>query len=169
MLTELNMRESGWKINNKAKELKLFKTGLNIMDFIKKEKNKLRVLFPGIADPNMKEIFLIIIQKEAAFIYGKTKDDTKDIGRTIKCMAKDSLHGQMAGNMMDSMLMTREMDMENLYGQMEVYTRGLGKMGLNMGKESIWINLKLCVTGYGKTEKELNGLMNLPGPLLYEN
>jgi len=55
------MRESGWKINNKAKELKLFKTGLNIMDFIKKEKNKLRVLFPGIADPNMKEIFLIII------------------------------------------------------------------------------------------------------------
>ena len=50
--------------------------------------------------------------------------------------------------------MTREMDMENLYDQMEVYTRGLGKMGLNMGKESIWINLKLCVTGYGKSVKK---------------
>ena len=75
----------------------------------------------------------------------------------------------MAGNMMESMLMTKEMDMENLNGQMEVYTRGLGKMGLNMGKESIWINLKLCATGYGKTLKEYNGLMNLPGPMLYEN
>ena len=36
----------------------------------------------GLTDPNMKEIFLIIILKEVAFINGKTEDDTKDSGTT---------------------------------------------------------------------------------------
>ena len=86
---ELNIMESGWKIYNKAEESKLGKTELNMMDFIKKEKKMVRVYLPGLMEANMKEIFLIIIKKEAVFINGQTEEDTKDSGSTIKCMAKD--------------------------------------------------------------------------------
>ena len=122
-----------------AKRLKLGKTELNMMnmmDFIIKEKKMVRDYLYGLTDPNMKEIFLIIILKEAVFINGKTEDDTKDSGRTIKCMAKDCLHGQTESNIMESILMIRKMDMENFNGQVKKYTRGLGKMGNNMGKEA---------------------------------
>ena len=146
--------ESGWKIYSKAKELKLGKTELNMMDFILKEKKMVRDYLYGLTDPNMKEIFLIIILKEVAFINGKTEDDTKDSGTTIKCMAKDCLHGQMESNIMESILMIRKKDMENLNGQVEIYTRGLGKMENNMGKEAtarIQNNLNKV---FGKMERE---------------
>ena len=143
-----------------AKELKLGKTELNMMnmmDFIIKEKKMVRDYLYGLTDPNMKEIFLIIILKEAVFINGKTEDDTKDSGRKIKCMAKDCLHSQTEDNIMESMLKTRKMDMENLNGQMEEYTRGLGKMENNMGKEAIAIQNKKTDKVFGNMEKELNG------------
>ena len=117
--------------------MKLGKTELNMMDFIIKEIKMVRVYLTGLMEANMKEILLIIILKEAAFINGKTEDDTKDSERTIKCMAKeDCLHGQAEGNIMESILMIRKMDLENSNGQMEKYTRGLGKMENKMGRET---------------------------------
>ena len=137
-----------------------------MMDFIIKEKKMVRDYLYGLTDPNMKEIFLIMILKEAVFINGKTEDDTKDSGRKIKCMAKDCLHSQTEDNIMESMLKTRKMDMENLNGQMEEYTRGLGKMENIMEKEATWIYLKNCDTEYGTKEKDRNGSINL---VIYEN
>ena len=54
----------------------------------------------------------------------------------MKCMAKDCLHGQTESNIMESILMIRKMDLENSNGQMEKYTRGLGKMENKMGRET---------------------------------
>ena len=77
---ELNMRESGWKIINKAKELKLGKAELNMMDFIIKEKKMVRDYLYGLTDPNMKEIFLIMILKEAVLLMVRRKT----IRRTVE-------------------------------------------------------------------------------------
>jgi len=74
--------------------------------------------------------------KELAFIHGRMEDDTKDSGRTIKCMAKVCLHGQMVRCIMESLLKTLNKDMVNSSGQMEKYTRDLGKMVNNMGREA---------------------------------
>ena len=115
----LNMRGNGLMINNKEKELKLGKTDLNMMDIFIVEKNKVRVYLFFMTETNMKESFLIIILKEPALFHGRMEDDTKDSGRTIKCMVKDCLHGQTGNNIMVSILKTRKMDTENLNGLME--------------------------------------------------
>ena len=64
------------------------------------------------------------------------EDDTKDSGRTIKCMAKDCLPGQTVRCIMESLLKTLNRDMLNSSGQMEKYIRGLGKMENNMDREA---------------------------------
>ena len=136
MSVYLNMRGIGLKINNKEKELKLGKTDLNMMDIFIMEKNMERVYLNGQTETNMTESFMIVILKERAFTHIRMEDDTKDSGRTIKCMAKDCLPGQMVRCIMESLLKTLNRDMVNSSGQMEKYIRGLGKMGNNMGKEA---------------------------------
>ena len=64
-----------------------------MMDIFIMGKNNVVVYLYGKMDPNMKENLLKIILKEPAFTHLRMEDDTKDSGRTIKCMAKDTLHG----------------------------------------------------------------------------
>ena len=122
--------------DKKERGSRLGKTALNTTGITSTEKNRARVYFCGQTETNMMESFMIVILKELAFIHGRMEDDTKDSGRTIKCMAKDCLHGQTESNIMESILMIRKMDLENSNGQMEKYTRGLGKMENKMGRET---------------------------------
>ena len=135
-LTDLNTRDNGLMTNKKERGSKLGKTALNTTGITPMEKNRVRVYLCGQTETIMTENFMIVILKEPVFTHLRMEDDTKDSGRTIKCMAKECLHGQMIKCMMESLLKTLKRDLENLSGQMEKYIKGLGKMGNNMGKEA---------------------------------
>ena len=134
-LTDLNTRDNGLMTNKKERGSKLGKMALNTTGITPTEKNRVRVYLCGQTETNMTENFMIVILKEPAFTYLRMEDDTKDSGRTIKCMEKDCLPGQMVRCIMESLLKTLNMDMVNSSGQMEKYIRGLGKMGNNMDRE----------------------------------
>ena len=134
-LTDLNTRDNGLMTNKKERGSKLGKTALNTTGITPTEKNRVRVYLCGQTETNMTENFMIVILKEPAFTHLRMEDDTKDSGRTIKCMAKDYIPGQTVRCIMDSLLKTLNMDMVNSSGQMEKYIRGLGKMGNNMDRE----------------------------------
>ena len=58
--------------------------------------------------------------------HGQIRDNTRDSGPTIKCMAVECSHGKMAGSMMESIMMTRSRDMEFSLGQMEENMKDTG-------------------------------------------
>ena len=58
--------------------------------------------------------------------HGQIRDNTRDSGPTIKCMAVECSHGKMAGSMMESIMMTRSSDMEFSLGQMEENMKDTG-------------------------------------------
>jgi len=64
--------------------------------------------------------------------------------------------------------MIKNMDMENLYGQMDVYIKVNGKMENNMVKVYILIKMVLKEKENGKKEKELNGLKKMRMPRINE-
>ena len=90
--------------DKKERGSRLGKTALNTTGITSTEKNRARVYFCGQTETNMMESFIIVILKELAFIHGRMEDDTKDSGRTIKCMEKDCLHGQTGRCIMESFL-----------------------------------------------------------------
>ena len=135
-LTDLNTMDNGSMTGKKERGSRLGKTDLNMMDIFIMEKNMERVYLYGQTETNMTESFMIVILKETAFTHIRMEDDTKDSGRTIKCMAKDCLPGQTVRCIMESLLKTLSRDMVNSSGQMEKYIRGLGKMGNNMDREA---------------------------------
>ena len=135
-LTDLNTMDNGSMTGKKERGSRLGKTALNTTGITPTEKNRVRVYLYGQTETNMTESFMIVILKEPAFIHIRMEDDTKDSGRTIKCMAKDCLPGQTVRCIMESLLKTLNRDMVNSSGQMEKYIRGLGKMGNNMDREA---------------------------------
>ncbi len=52
----------------------------------------------GLIQALMKAIFSIIILRELVFIYGKTKESIKELGRIIKCMDLGPLRGPTVAN-----------------------------------------------------------------------
>ena len=73
-----------------------------------------------------------------AHISGQTGENTKGNGRTIKCMAEESLHGLMAESTKENTLKTRSKVKVPFIGQMEGDILGLGLTENNMGRELSW-------------------------------
>ena len=59
-------------------------------------------------------------------IFGPMEDNIKVNGLKIKCMDKESLHGQMAELMRETMKMTSKVGMENSNGLMELSIKDNG-------------------------------------------
>ena len=89
------------KINNITTESKPGLIMLNIRETIRWVKNKARDNFLGQMDPNMKEIFSIIIFKDKEFMSGLMVEFTKENGKIIKWMVMENLPGVTAENMLE--------------------------------------------------------------------
>ena len=74
---------------------------------------------------------------ERGFTLGVMEENMKEIGEITKCMVKEYLPGQTEENMQASMLMIRNKDMENLFGQMVDLIKGIGYQANNMVKEGM--------------------------------
>jgi hypothetical protein len=110
---------------------------------------------------NMKASSKPIISKAMADTYGLMGENSRDSGKTIKCMERVPLFGQMAESMKVSMSTKRKKAMENLLGLMVDATRANGKTVSRTEKESIEISKASRSQAYGPTAKKLNGLIDI--------
>lgn len=97
---ELNILESGKKINSMGRELKFGLTVLDMKENIFKVKNIIKVFSIGLTDHIMKENFKTTILKEKEHIHGLMVENILVIGATIKCTDKVSLLGLMEEDIM---------------------------------------------------------------------
>ena len=88
--------------SNKERGSRLGKTALNTTVITVMEKNRAKVSSSGKMEVSMKECFRITISKEREYIPGRTEDDTKESGRTIKCMGRVFSPGRMARSTTES-------------------------------------------------------------------
>jgi hypothetical protein len=82
-----------------------------------KEKKVALVNSNGLMEASMSEISMIIIFTEKESIHGAIKEFSKEIGKTIKWMAKENLLGLMAESMLEVIKMIRKKDMVFLNGK----------------------------------------------------
>lgn len=87
-------------------------------------------------------------------------ENTKDHGKTTKCMAEESLSGLMVVNIRASMSMIKKKDMENSVGLMEDVIADSGKMENKMEKVLTEIKRELKRMVFGSMGKKLSGLID---------
>ncbi len=83
-------------------------------------------------------------------MFGAKIANTKDNGKTIRCMAMEKQNGLMEESMKGNMTMIKSMGLVLSTGQMDVSIMGPGRMESNMVEEStIWCQDKReLVNGY---------------------
>jgi len=94
--TELNITETGERINNTGLELRPGLMGLSMKATMNMEKNMERVLLNGLTARNILVNSITITSTAKEFILGAMEEDMKVSGKTIKCMARELLLGLMA-------------------------------------------------------------------------
>ena len=156
------MKDIGKKINKKEKEKKNGRMVPVMREHIKKEKNQDLENLSGLMVVFMKAILRIIILMVKVLIFGEIKGNMWEIGKIIKWMDMEFLHGLMEEDMKENIKMIRRMDMEYLNGLMEKNIKGNGKMENKMEKGNFTM-IKIIVgeNALFKMEKKLNGLKNL--------
>lgn len=70
------------------------------------------------------------------FINGQMVENTKDIGRIIECMVKEDIYGRIKENTKEIIEMTKDKDLEFIIGQMGKYMKEVGVMDISMEKVS---------------------------------
>lgn len=107
MLMEPNMKENGLKINNTEREEKCGLMEHCIQEIMLMEKRMVKENFNGVMELLMKESLKIIILKVTLgqrynqvleSMFGLMEGNIKEIGKIIKCMAKEILFGRMENN-----------------------------------------------------------------------
>ena len=76
-------------------------------------------------------------------------------------MVKDNLNGQMEDTMKENSWTTKKKDMEDYLYLMEGFMKGIGKMELNMEKETIRIKMVIGKKEFGRMAKILNDSFNV--------
>jgi len=69
------------------------------------------------------------------FTFGRITENTLGNGKTIKCMAKEFLHGLMEEYMMEITKMERNRVLEHMSGRKKKSIRVIGRMAGSMEKE----------------------------------
>jgi len=92
---------------------------------------------PGLMDPAIKANSKIITLKEVAITFGLINETMMELGKQIRCMATEYFHGMMVEYMRESMLMTRRLELDSLYGLEAKSTMDNGQMVNSMGLDSI--------------------------------
>jgi hypothetical protein len=65
----------------------------------------------------------------------------KALGKTIICMAKESIPGAMEGSMMENIIWIKNMVLASIIGLMGVVMKVTGEMENNMGRASIFFQM----------------------------
>tara|TARA_B110000285_G_C15014153_1_gene558082 strand:+ start:608 stop:1099 length:492 start_codon:yes stop_codon:yes gene_type:complete len=131
----------------------------NMMVCSKMERNGDKVLINGLIAVFILVLGLTIISKEKENTTGQMAESIKVPGKKISLMVRVSITGLMAEDMTENTKTTKSMGLELTTGQMEKLMKAIGSMVSNTVKLSSPI-LKVEVNSvYGKTEKELNGLI----------
>ena len=124
--TVLNTWVNGEKIVNTDMESRVGQIMQNMKVITNTVKNTASVLSNGVMDRLTSVNFTIIIFMVKVCTHGQTTESTKVNGDQIKCMGKELLHGQTGVNMLENMLKTKNVVMENLFGLMVDATEANG-------------------------------------------
>ena len=151
---ELNILESGKKINSMGMELKFGLTVLDMKENIFKVKNIIKVFSIGLTDHITKENFKTTILKEKEHIHGLMVENIMVIGTITKCTDKVSLLGLTEEDIMANIQMIKNTGKELLYGLMEDSMKDLGLKENNMAKEFIPVVIIKVELENGKMEEE---------------
>lgn len=157
--TDPNLKVTGKMTNNKGMDNKNGKINLNSLASIKMGKSNGKASFYGVMAPNSKGNFIITIFMDLEYTFGATVENTKGTGRKIRCMARESLLGQMGNLIKEITLKTKNKGMELLFGLMAGCTLDSGKMESSMEKGNIKIHIIKSKRDYGLMEKLLNGMI----------
>lgn len=160
MLMGQNIQDFGKMIYSTVQELKLGLMVLVIMEIMTQAESKDWGHINGAMVPSLVETGVIIKSMDLDIILGLTAEATKDLGKIIICMNLEYINGKMENNMQGSIKTTRNKVMEFIPGKIVENTLDSGKMINNM----VWVYMyrrgKIKEKqDFGKTEKELNGLM----------
>jgi len=133
--TVLNTWVNGEKIVNTDMESRVGQIMQNMKVITSTVRNTASVLSNGVMDHLTSVNFTIIIFMVKVCIHGQTTEFTKVNGDQIKCMGKELSHGLTGVNMLENMLKTKNVDMENSFGLMVDATEANGSMESNTEKE----------------------------------
>ena len=132
---ELNTWVNGEKIANTDMESRVGQIMQNMKVITSMVRNTASVLSNGVMDHLTSVNFTTIIFMVKVCIHGQTTEFTKVNGDQIKCMGKVLLLGQTGVNMLENMLRTKNVVMENSFGLMVDATEANGSMESNTEKE----------------------------------
>lgn len=116
-------------------------------------------------ETHIKENLLIINLMESEFTFGTIKNSTKEIGKIIKCMVKESLLGLMEKLMKENSKMINNLDLVFSLGKIKDNIKDNGKteniMVLELStthKEELKkkVNIKMETSLNGQNEKRAN-------------
>ena len=88
---------------------------------------------------------------------GQMEGDMKAGGRRISCMYEACILGQMEGSTMESTMKTRSMDLASMCGQTVRNTKATGETVNSTGKVVSPTLLARVASEFGSTETERNG------------
>ena len=119
ILTVLNTKVIGEKINKTGMVKRFGLMVLNLKDSTKREKRKVEEILLGQMDLTMLEIFMIIIFMEKEYTGGLMEEFSMALGKIIKCMVMVCSLGLMEESMKESTLKIKNKDKVPFNGLME--------------------------------------------------
>ena len=151
------MRVHGKKMLKMEQEKKHGQMVQSLKVIIKKVRNMDRDTMFGVVSLPSMESGGIIIFTVTALISGLMEESTREIGKTTICMVKVFTLGLMAEAMKEIIIMTKNMDMESINGQMVESITVSGLKASSMVKVSMSCQLESREKVFGKEVTESNG------------
>jgi hypothetical protein len=150
---------TGKRINNTAMVSKLGQMLPNMRATTNSAKSMESVPLSGPTDQPILENSIITISMEKVFTLGPTTASTKVNGEPTKCTVKELLPGLTEESISVSTPRTRKRAMESSYGLMVAAIEANGSTENSMVRAPTSLVLAKKNTVNGKTEKELDGLV----------
>ena len=154
-----NTSATGKRINSTAMVSKHGQMLPNMRATTNSAKSMESVPLSGPTDQPILENSIITISMEKVFTLGPTTASTKVNGEPTKCTVKELLPGLTEESISVSTPRTRKRAMESSYGLMVAATEANGSMENSMVRAPTSLVLAKKNTVNGKTEKELDGLV----------
>ena len=120
-------------------------------------KNMDMVFMNGLTVLNIKEIGSKIIFTVMESTHGQTEESIRDNGKIICSMVEVFILGQMEGNMMVSIKMTKNTDKVFIHGLMVKSMTEVGKIANSMAKPHLLTQKDKAKSASGKMAIESNG------------
>lgn len=149
MQMEIYIRANGERICTMGKEHSSGRVERYIKDILVEVKNMDLASIIGLTVAIMKENGQMISWRVREPLVGLMEEYTKDNGKITWCMEVEITSGQTVVNIRESIIATRNMDGESLFGRQMLNMKGHGWMAKDMERAVITPQVVKAVTEYG--------------------